>query len=70
MIRGYSMAAGRAQSRVSGVKTFFVCSYGIVYQKDLGPDTLKTFANLDRFDPDKTWKATDDGWPAEAVPSQ
>ena len=34
-----------------------------VYQKDLGPDTMKTFEVMDRFNPDKTWKPTDDQWP-------
>jgi hypothetical protein len=52
------------------VKTFIVGSNGIVYQKDLGPDTLKAFAKMDRFNPDKTWTATDDEWAAEAVSSQ
>ena len=70
MIGGFALAASPAQYRVTGVKTFIVGSNGIVYQKDLGPGTLKTFASLDRFNPDKTWKTTDDGWPAEAVSSQ
>jgi len=70
MIGGFAMAAAPAQYRVTGVKTFIVGSNGVVYQKDLGPNTLKTFASLDRFNPDKTWKATDDEWPAEAVSSQ
>jgi hypothetical protein len=70
MIGGFALAAAPAQYRVTGVKTFMIGSNGIVYQKDLGPDTLKTFASLGRFNPDKTWKATDDGWPAEAVSSQ
>jgi hypothetical protein len=38
---------------------------GVVYEKDLGPDTLKTFEAMDRFNSDKTWKATDDDWPDE-----
>ena len=70
MIGGFALAAAPAQYRVTGVKTFIVGSNGTVYQKDLGPDTLKTFASLDRFNPDKTWKATGDEWPAEAVSSQ
>jgi hypothetical protein len=70
MIGGFALAAAPAQYRVTGVKTFIVGPSGIVYEKNLGPDTLKTFASLDRFNPDKTWKATDDGWPAEAVSSQ
>src|SRR5215468_12424775 len=70
MIGGFALAAAPAQYRVTGVKTFVVGSTGIVYQKDLGPNTLKKFATLDRFNPDKTWKATGDEWPAEAVSSQ
>jgi hypothetical protein len=33
---------------------------GIVYQKDLGPETPSVFKSLDRFNPDKTWRRTDD----------
>jgi len=67
MIGGFALAAAPAQYRVTGVKTFVVGSTGVVYQKDLGQDTLKKFATLDRFNPDKTWKSTDDEWPAEAA---
>jgi hypothetical protein len=67
MIGGFALAAAPAQYRVTGVQTFIVGPSGIVYQKDLGPDTLKTFQSMDRFNPDKTWKATDDDWPADAV---
>jgi hypothetical protein len=70
MIGGFALTAAPAQYRVTGVKTFIVGSNGIVYQKDLGPDTLKAFAKMDRFNPDKTWTATDDEWAAEAVSSQ
>jgi len=67
MIGGFALAAAPAQYRVTGVKTFVVGSTGVVYQKDLGQDTLKKFATLDRFNPDKTWKSTDDDWPAQAA---
>ncbi|HEU4770818.1 MAG TPA: DUF2950 domain-containing protein [Candidatus Udaeobacter sp.] len=67
MIGGFGLAAAPAQYRITGVKTFVVGSTGIVYEKDLGSDTLKRFQSMDRFNPDKTWKATDDEWPAEAV---
>jgi Protein of unknown function (DUF2950) len=32
----------------------------VVYEKDLGPDTLKIFQSMDRYNPDKTWKVTED----------
>jgi len=62
MIGGFALAAAPAQYRVTGVQTFIVSHDGIVYEKDLGPDTLKVFKSMDRFNPDKTWRATDDEW--------
>jgi hypothetical protein len=60
MIGGFAMAAAPAEYRVTGVQTFIVGPDGVVYQKDLGPDTLKTFQSMDRYNPDKTWQETDD----------
>lgn len=60
MIGGFALAAAPAQYRVTGVQTFMVGPNGVVYEKDLGPDTLKTFQSMDRYDPDKTWKPTED----------
>jgi hypothetical protein len=60
MIGGFALAAAPAEYRVTGVETFIVGPDGIVYQKDLGKDTLKTFQAMDRYNPDKTWQETDD----------
>src|SRR5437867_6030172 len=65
MIGGFALAAAPAQYRVTGVKTFMVGPDGVVYEKDLGPDTLKTFQAMDSYNPDKTWKVTEDEWPEE-----
>ena len=65
MIGGFALAAAPAQYRVTGVQTFLVGPDGIVYQKDLGRETLKTFESMDRYNPDKTWKPTEDQWPEE-----
>ncbi len=65
MIGGFALAAAPAQYRVTGVETFIVGPNGIVYEKDLGKDTLKTFEAMDRYNPDKTWHATDDQWNEE-----
>jgi len=62
MIGGFALAAAPAEYRLTGVQTFIVSHEGIVYQKDLGPDTLKIFANMELYDPDKTWQRTDDNW--------
>ncbi len=61
MIGGFALAAAPAQYRVTGVKTFIVSNDGVIYQKDLGPDTLAIFQNMTRFNPDDTWQPTDDG---------
>jgi hypothetical protein len=45
MIGGFALAAAPAEYRVTGVKTFVVNQNGVVYQKDLGPDTLKIFGS-------------------------
>jgi hypothetical protein len=60
MIGGFALAAAPAEYRVTGVMTFMVGPDGVVYEKDLGPDTLKTFQSMDKYNPDKTWKVTED----------
>lgn len=67
MIGGFGLAAAPADYRVTGVKTFIVSYEGIVYQKDLGPDTLKVFKAMELYNPDSTWRRTEDMWPSEAA---
>jgi len=62
MIGGFALAAAPAEYRVTGVKTFLVSYEGVVYQKDLGPDSLKIFKDMELYNPDKTWDRTDDNW--------
>lgn len=62
MIGGFALAAAPAEYRVTGVKTFIVSYEGIVYEKDLGADTLNIFKAMELYNPDKTWKRTDDNW--------
>lgn len=60
MIGGFALVAWPAEYRVTGVQTFMVSYNGVVYQKDLGPDTAKIAAAMERYNPDKTWHRTDD----------
>jgi hypothetical protein len=60
MIGGFALAAAPAEYRVTGVMTFVVGPDGVVYEKDLGADTLKTFQSMDKYNPDKSWKVTED----------
>jgi Protein of unknown function (DUF2950) len=67
MIGGFALAAAPADYRVTGVKTFLVGYDGVVYQKDLGPDTLEIFKDLEQYNPDKSWSPTEDSWPPDAL---
>ncbi len=67
MIGGFGLVAVPAEYRVTGVKTFIVSNSGIVYQKDLGPDSLNIVKNMELYNPDKTWQPTDDQWPQDVA---
>jgi hypothetical protein len=60
MIGGFALVAWPAEYRVTGVQTFIVSWDGVVYQKDLGPDTTKIASAMKLYNPDKTWIETDD----------
>jgi hypothetical protein len=60
MIGGFALVAVPAQYRASGVMTFMVSYDGVVYQKDLGPDSVNIVKKMERYNPDKTWQRTDD----------
>lgn len=62
MIGGFALVAAPAQYRVTGVKTFIISHTGVVFEKDMGPDTLELFKKMDRYNPDKTWNPTEDQW--------
>jgi len=57
--RGFAFLAYPAEYRNSGVMTFIVNQDGVVYQKDLGPDTAKLAAAISEYDPDHTWTPED-----------
>lgn len=55
MIGGFALLAYPAQYKVTGVKSFIVSQDGVVYEKDLGADTLGVAKTIELFNPDKTW---------------
>ena len=55
MIGGFALAAAPAEYGEMGVKSFMVNQDGVVYEKDLGPNTLEYFEKLEIFNPDKSW---------------
>jgi hypothetical protein len=56
MIGGFALVAWPASYGNSGVMTFIVNHEGVVYERDLGPDTATAVKKITRFDPDKSWK--------------
>jgi hypothetical protein len=67
MIGGFALVAWPAEHRVTGVKTFLISHDGILYEKDLGPDTAKLASEMKAYNPDKTWKRIPDTDPDEEV---
>ena len=56
MIGGFGLVAWPARFGDSGIMTFIVNQDGVVYQKDLGPQTAKVAPMISRFDPDQSWQ--------------
>jgi len=55
MIGGFALVASPSNYGVTGVKTFIVGPSGVVFEKDLGQDTLAQFKAMQSFDPDSSW---------------
>ncbi|MFL6548618.1 MAG: DUF2950 domain-containing protein [Povalibacter sp.] len=56
LLGGFALIAFPAEYGNSGVMTFMVNHDGIVFSKDLGPETAKEAAAIKTFDPDSSWK--------------
>jgi len=55
MIAGFALVAWPVRYGETGIETFVVNQAGIVYEKDLGPNTDALVRKIHRFNPDKTW---------------
>ena len=55
MIGGFALVAAPAEYEVTGVRTFIVSHDGVVYERDLGPQTLDEFKKMELFNPDNSW---------------
>ncbi|HTY17450.1 MAG TPA: DUF2950 family protein, partial [Myxococcota bacterium] len=65
---GFAVVAYPATWGASGVMTFLVSHDGVVYEKDLGPNTASIARAMTKFDPDDTWKVVPDD--DEVVPTE
>jgi hypothetical protein len=59
MTNGFALIAWPASYGASGIMTFIVNQDGIVFQKNLGPNTATLAAAIKLFDPDLTWTRVD-----------
>ncbi len=55
MIGGFALVAAPTDHGVTGVMSFIVSHDGVVYQRDLGDDTLEAFRTMTRYDPGPGW---------------
>jgi len=60
MTEGFAFVAYPAEYRSSGVMTFIVGSDGVVYERDLGKETVALGKAMKQFDPDADWHKTED----------
>ena len=56
MTEGYALIAWPAKYDDTGVMTFIVDRDGIVYQKNLGPDTTAAANTITAYNPDASWQ--------------
>jgi Protein of unknown function (DUF2950) len=63
MIGGFALVAYPAEYGNSGVMTFIVNHQGVIYEKDLGPNTARIAAAMTAYNPDSTWQRTDAAQP-------
>jgi hypothetical protein len=61
MSGGFALIAYPADYGNGGIMTFIVNQDGVVYQKDLGEDTLKVAPGLNEYKPDSTWAEVKEG---------
>ncbi len=59
LLAGYAMVAWPATYGESGVQTFICGENGVVYQKDLGPNTAALGASMAQYNPDASWKVVE-----------
>jgi len=56
MTKGFALIAFPAKYGDSGVMSFIVNQHGVVYEKNLGPDTSRVARQIESYNPDTSWK--------------
>jgi len=55
MTGGFAVFATPVKYAETGVMTFMTGDDGVVYERDLGPDTVKVAASIQEYNPDQNW---------------
>ena len=56
MRSGFALIAYPAEYRKSGVMTFIVNQDGVIYEKDLGEETVQLASQVKEYNPDTSWR--------------
>ncbi|MDF3074379.1 MAG: hypothetical protein K0S54_2046 [Alphaproteobacteria bacterium] len=59
MMGGFAILAWPVKYGETGIMSFMVSHDGVVYEKDLGPNTATAAGTIQIFDPDKSWEKAD-----------
>lgn len=59
LTRGFAMIAYPAEYLNSGIMTFIVGPDGVVFESDLGPDTVTVAGSISEYNPDATWQVVE-----------
>jgi Protein of unknown function (DUF2950) len=55
MTGGFAILATPVRYGETGIMTFIMNDNGIVYERDLGPDTVKLAAWIKEYNPEESW---------------
>ena len=59
MIGGFALIAWPVDYGRTGVMTFMINQGGVLYEKDLGPDTAAIAKGIRSFNPGRSWKVVE-----------
>jgi hypothetical protein len=60
MLAGHALLAFPAAYGETGIMSFLVGEAGLVYQADLGEETLEVAGAIESFNPDENWEPVGD----------
>jgi hypothetical protein len=60
MTAGFAILATPVKYAETGVMTFITGRDNVVYERDLGPDTVKIAASIQEYNPDQNWRPVEE----------